>query len=61
MMQAGPHTDSFAMSAPTTPHILVVEDDREISALVARYLRGNDCRVTLAGDGHDMDLSLIHI
>ncbi|MBN4096146.1 MULTISPECIES: response regulator [Methylobacterium] len=55
MMQAEPQTDSFAMSAPATPHILVVEDDREISALIARYLRGNDCRVTLAGDGADMD------
>ena len=38
-----------------TPHILVVEDDREISALIARYLRGNDCRVSLAGDGREMD------
>ncbi|MEH3145614.1 MAG: response regulator [Methylobacterium frigidaeris] len=38
-----------------TPHILVVEDDREISALVARYLRGNDLRVSQAGDGREMD------
>ncbi|GJE57536.1 MULTISPECIES: response regulator [Methylobacterium] len=38
-----------------TPHILVVEDDREISALVARYLRGNECRVSLAADGREMD------
>lgn len=45
------------MSA-TTPHILVVEDDREISALVARYLRANECRVTLAGDGREMDRRL---
>jgi two-component system OmpR family response regulator len=37
------------------PHILVVEDDREISALIARYLRTNDCRVTLAGDGREVD------
>jgi two-component system OmpR family response regulator len=37
------------------PHILVVEDDREISALVARYLRSNDCRVTVAGNGRDVD------
>lgn len=43
---------------PATPHILVVEDDREISALVARYLRANDCRVTLAGDGREMDKRL---
>ena len=41
-----------------TPHILVVEDDREISALVARYLRSNDCRVSLAGDGREMDRHL---
>jgi hypothetical protein len=27
------------------PHILVVEDDREICTLIARYLRANDYRV----------------
>ncbi len=32
------------MASP--PHILVVEDDREISALVAKYLRANECRVS---------------
>lgn len=37
------------------PHVLVVEDDREISALVARYLRAADVRVTLAPDGREMD------
>jgi two-component system OmpR family response regulator len=58
MTLADPHADSFAMNAPATPHILVVEDDREISALVARYLRGNECRVTLAGDGNEMDRAL---
>src|SRR4051812_7982918 len=42
-----------------TPHILVVEDDREISALVARYLRANECRVSLAEDGRSMD-RLLH-
>ena len=36
------------------PHILVVEDDRDISRLVGRYLRDNDCRVSLAGNGHEM-------
>lgn len=40
------------------PHILLVEDDREISALVARYLRANDCRVSIAGDGREMDRHL---
>lgn len=58
MTLADPLAESFAMNAPATPHILVVEDDREISALVARYLRGNDCRVTLAGDGTEMDRAL---
>jgi two-component system OmpR family response regulator len=42
----------------STPHILVVEDDRDISALVARYLRANECRVSVAGDGREMDRAL---
>lgn len=42
----------------TVPHILIVEDDREIANLAARYLRGNACRVTLAGDGTEMDRAL---
>jgi two-component system OmpR family response regulator len=46
------------MTQPATPHILVVEDDREISALVARYLRANACRVTVAGDGPAMEQAL---
>ena len=58
MTLADPLLESRAMTAPATPHILVVEDDREISALVARYLRGNDCRVTLAGDGREMERAL---
>ena len=36
------------------PHILVVDDDREIRDLVARYLRKRDFRVRTAGDGHEM-------
>src|SRR3954464_15223205 len=39
----------------STPHVLVVEDGRDISALVARYLRANECRVSVAGDGREMD------
>jgi two-component system OmpR family response regulator len=38
-----------------SPHILVVEDDRDISRLIGRYLRENDCRVSQAGDGEEMD------
>ena len=37
------------------PHILIVEDDREISALVARYLAQNDMRCAAAADGRQMD------
>jgi two-component system OmpR family response regulator len=39
----------------TSPHILVVEDDREIRTLVARYLGDNDYHVTTAPDGKDLD------
>jgi len=38
-----------------SPHILVVEDDREIGRLVGRYLSANACRVSLAGDGREME------
>ncbi|HLH88718.1 MAG TPA: response regulator [Xanthobacteraceae bacterium] len=37
------------------PHILLVEDDREISHLVSRYLRSNDCRVSVSGNGRNME------
>jgi two-component system, OmpR family, response regulator len=38
-----------------TPHVLVVEDDQDISALIARFLRSNAVRVSTAGDGREMD------
>jgi len=38
----------------TQAHILVVDDDREIRALVGEYLKKNGYRVSLAGDGRDM-------
>jgi two-component system OmpR family response regulator len=41
--------------AVSTPHILVVEDDQEIATLVAKFLRANDCRVSVAKDGREMD------
>jgi two-component system, OmpR family, response regulator len=43
----------------SSPHVLVVEDDREISALVARYLRANEFRVSVAGDGSEMERILV--
>jgi two-component system OmpR family response regulator len=36
------------------PHILVVDDDREIRDLLARFLRGHGMRVTTARDGREM-------
>jgi len=40
--------------APASPNILVVEDDRETRALIAKYLRSNACHVTTANDGREM-------
>ena len=40
--------------AQTSPHILVVEDDRETRNLIAKYLRTNSCNVTTATDGREM-------
>src|SRR6202140_5932769 len=37
-----------------SPNILVVEDDRETRALIAKYLRTNSCNVTVATDGREM-------
>ncbi|CAM5765350.1 response regulator [Bosea minatitlanensis] len=42
----------------TTAHILIVEDDHEISALVSRYLSQNDLRSAIARDGAEMDRAL---
>ena len=36
------------------PHILVVDDDREIRDLLARFLRGHGMRVSTARDGREM-------
>jgi two-component system, OmpR family, response regulator len=41
-----------------TPHILVVEDDRETRDLVARYLSGRGFRVSSAKNGLEMRQSL---
>ncbi len=38
--------------------ILVVEDDAEIRALIARYLRANDITVVEAGNAREMDANL---
>jgi two-component system OmpR family response regulator len=36
------------------PHILVVDDDREIRELISRFLRKNGMRVSVAADGREM-------
>jgi two-component system OmpR family response regulator len=36
------------------PHVLVVDDDREIRDLLARFLRGHGMRVSTARDGREM-------
>ena len=41
-----------------TPHILFVEDDAEIRKLVAHFLGENGFRVSVAGDGREMDRAL---
>jgi len=38
-----------------SPNILVVEDDRETRALIAKYLSANACNVSTASDGREMD------
>jgi two-component system, OmpR family, response regulator len=40
------------------PHLLIVEDDREIRALIARLLRANGYRVSAVADGREMDRAL---
>ncbi len=41
-----------------TPHILVVDDDREIRDLLGRFLQKHGCRVTTARDGREMRAAL---
>ena len=48
----------YARNMTLTPHILLVEDDREICELISRFLQSNDMRVSTAGDGRHMDRML---
>jgi len=38
-----------------SPHVLLVEDDREIRTLVSRFLQSNEMRVSTTADGREMD------
>ena len=42
------------MIKQTKPHILIVDDDRQIRAMLARFLAEHGMRVTQAGDGEQM-------
>lgn len=50
--------EASAIDVTASAHILIVEDDREISALVARYLSQNGMRPATARDGREMDRAL---
>ena len=39
---------------PNTPHILIVDDDRQIRASLARFLTANGFRISTADDGAAM-------
>lgn len=41
-----------------SPHILIVDDDKEIRALLSRFLTKHECRVTTACDGREMKKAL---
>ena len=43
---------------PGVPHILVVDDHKEIRESVSRFLEKNGMRATSAKDAHDMDAKL---
>ena len=42
------------MSKESKPHILIVDDDRQIRTMLARFLAEHAMRVTQAGDGEQM-------
>jgi two-component system OmpR family response regulator len=48
----------YKEAAMGSPHILVVEDDREIRTMVSRFLMKNGCRVTATSDAPSMGRAL---
>jgi hypothetical protein len=50
--QLEPNADKAAAAAPAdnAPHILIVDDDKRIRELVARFLQTSGFRVTMAGE-----------
>jgi two-component system OmpR family response regulator len=50
-------THIFGFMEPS-PHLLIVDDDREIRELLSRFLRKHGFRVTVAIDGREMHRAL---
>jgi len=42
------------MNLPTSPHILVIDDDPDVRELISEYLGNNDMRVSSGASGFDM-------
>lgn len=50
-----PGTGDKILTTPTTPfHVLIVDDDHRIRAMLARFLTDHGLRVSQAGDGREM-------
>lgn len=43
---------------PSAPHVLLVDDDAEIAALICRYLGGHGCRISAVSSGAQLRASL---
>ena len=49
-----PSANGSAASMDSSPHILIVDDDRDIRDLLSRFLRNNGYRVDTVADGREM-------
>lgn len=59
-VQESPNNPGLHGAGPCAsgPHVLVVDDDAEISALVTRYLEGHGFRASVAGSGAELRRAL---
>ncbi len=53
-ISVGPVQPAYNRAMSRSPHILVVDDDREIRDLLARFLKKHSYRVEVAADGREM-------
>ena len=54
MIGTRPNRSQSARTMEKTPHILIVDDDREIRDLLSRFLQKHGFRASAAADGRDM-------